>query len=71
MPAFTRQYDPLKTGPVCPFAPRGCNPRCRAYIKEGDKCRILEWIEQRVRAGSFLTDGMEDETKAINQRGEP
>lgn len=26
-------------------------------------------LEQRVRDGSFLTDGIEDETTAINQRG--
>jgi hypothetical protein len=45
MPA-TRPYEPLRTGPVCPFSPRGCNPRCRVYIKDGDKCRILEQLEE-------------------------
>lgn len=32
------------SGPVCPYACRGCNKACRAYIPDGDRCGVLEWM---------------------------
>lgn len=30
--------------PVCPMSNRGCNRACRMWIREGDKCGVVEWM---------------------------
>jgi len=42
---------PENPGIVCPWSPRACNINCRAYIRNGNRCGVLEWMKA---TGIFL-----------------